>query len=435
MNGIMARALPVIRPLVVAFVLMFAPAVPAFASDFLTGYDAYQRGDFAEALKFYRKAAEAGDAVSQVQLGGMYKEGVGVDKDPAEAVKWYRKAADQGSAGGQISLGVMYDFGYGVRQDYAEAVKWYRKAADQGDATGQFELGLVYELGHGVPKDLGMALALYRKSAEQGNSFGKEYLAKLEAKGVTTAASAPAVPEPVVAPPPADRRVALVIGNSAYKNAALANPAIDADIVGASLTRAGFEVTVVKDADFAAFDAALTSFADKAQGADIALFYFAGHGFAVNDGLRARNYLMSTSADLRAVSDSVLRRDGLPLDDVIARIAQSPKVTLAFVDACRNDPFHRGGGDRGFARIKVDVRRQLYVGMSTTLGQTALDGDEGKGSPFALAFAETMSTPGLRVDDAFRHLRQAVASKTEGKQTPEILQDDLNEGSLVLVHR
>jgi len=168
------------------------------------------------------------------------------------------------------------------------------------------------------------------------------------------AAVAPA-PAPIVAvapasrPIPAQRRVALVIGNSDYKNAALVNPTHDADFVGESLRKIGFDVTEVKNADFAAFDSAVTAFVAKEDHADIALFYFAGHGSAINgDDLRPRNYLMTTSADMKLASDAMLRRDGVTLDEVINRISGPVKVTLAFVDACRNDPFHRGGGDRGF---------------------------------------------------------------------------------------
>jgi dipeptidyl aminopeptidase/acylaminoacyl peptidase len=259
---------------------------------------------------------------------------------------------------------------------------------------------------------------------------------------VTVTAAPTVAPQPQVetaAPLPApvaalDRRVALVIGNSAYPNAVLANPVFDADLVSASLRKAGFDVTEVKDADFAKFDAALTHFAAKEEGADIALFYFAGHGFALaGDDLRPRNYLMTTSADLSATSDAVLRRDGFSIDEVVERISAPAKVTLAFIDACRNDPFHRGAGDRGFEPLPVSSSRQIYIGMSTHLGKTSIDGVGGIGSPFAQAFVKQMTTPGLRIDDAFRALREEVFRKTDGKQEPEILQDDLKQGALVLV--
>jgi uncharacterized caspase-like protein len=229
------------------------------------------------------------------------------------------------------------------------------------------------------------------------------------------------------------RRVALVIGNADYKNAVLVNPTFDADLVSAGLKKIGFEVTEVKNADFASLDAALTDFVTKEERPDIVLLYFAGHGFAMSDGLRQRNYLMSTSADLHSTSEVVLRRDGMPLDEVIDRISASAKITLAFVDACRNDPFHRGAGDRGFEPLGIPLHRQLFVGMSTQLGKTAIDGNVGQGSPFAQSFARVMATPGLRIDDAFRELRTEVARKTDGQQTPEILQDDLERGTFVLV--
>ncbi|MGH6953553.1 MAG: tetratricopeptide repeat protein, partial [Alphaproteobacteria bacterium] len=76
-----------------------------------------------------------------------------VPQDYAEAMKWYRKAADQGDAPAQNNLGFMYDSGWGVPQDYAEAAKWYRKAADQGIAIAQLNLGVSYELGDGGPRD------------------------------------------------------------------------------------------------------------------------------------------------------------------------------------------------------------------------------------------------------------------------------------------
>ena len=131
------------------------------------GYGVSQ--DYAEAVKWYRKAAEQESVNGQMNLGVMYQYGYGVSQDYAEAVKWYRKAAEQGYASGQSNLGVMYQFGYGVSQDYTEAVKWYRKAAEQGDKGGQNNLGTMYLYGYGVSQDYAEAVKWYRKAAEQGN--------------------------------------------------------------------------------------------------------------------------------------------------------------------------------------------------------------------------------------------------------------------------
>ncbi len=110
---------------------------------------------------------EPTDAEAQYELGRKYDHGIGVPEDYAEAEKWYRKAAEQGFAPAQFDLGFMYFFGLGVTQDYAETARWYRKAAEQGYAVAQFRLGEMYALGQGVPKDLAEAVRLYRKVAEQ----------------------------------------------------------------------------------------------------------------------------------------------------------------------------------------------------------------------------------------------------------------------------
>ncbi len=122
-------------------------------------------------------AAEQGFADAQSKLGFMYQKGKGVPQDYAEAMKWYRKAAKQGLRGAQYNLGVMYGNGLGVPQDYAEAVKWYRKAeegfrkaAEQGDAKAQYFLGVMYDKGQGVPQDYAEAVRWYRKAAEQGDA-------------------------------------------------------------------------------------------------------------------------------------------------------------------------------------------------------------------------------------------------------------------------
>jgi TPR repeat protein len=233
----------------------------------------------------------------------------------------------------------------------------------------------------------------------------------------------------------ADKRVALIVANGAYKGAPLENPTIDADLVEASLANIGFKVKVVKNADLSGFGGALTVFADEAKGADIALFYFAGHGFTVSEGLRPVSMLMSTSADVASSSEFVLRAGGVALDEIVGLLAGEAKATLIFVDACRNDPRVSrglGGKQRGFDRLDKVQGGSLFIGLSTRLGDTAQDGEAGKGSPFARAFAANIQLKGVRIDDAFRQLRDAVRSETAGKQLPDVVQDDLPNGAIVL---
>ena len=132
--------------------------------------------DDTETVKWGRKAADQGDAIAQCGLGTCYAQGQGVAQDYAEAVKWFRKAAEQANALAQFNLGVCYHDGWGVHKDDAEAVKWYRKAAQQGDAGAQWSLGICYCNGLGVPLDYTEAVQWYRKAAEQGNAAAQACL-------------------------------------------------------------------------------------------------------------------------------------------------------------------------------------------------------------------------------------------------------------------
>ncbi|MDR2564203.1 MAG: sel1 repeat family protein, partial [Prevotellaceae bacterium] len=111
----------------------------------------------------------------------MYLNGTGVKQDYGEAVKWFRKSAEQGEAHGQNILGVMYLYGTaGVKQDYGEAVKWFRKSAEQGLAQGQDYLGLMYDNGFGIEQDRKEAIKWYRKAAKQGYEAAINRLEKLD---------------------------------------------------------------------------------------------------------------------------------------------------------------------------------------------------------------------------------------------------------------
>ena len=144
----------------------------------------YQNGigvakDDAEAVSWYRKAADQGHANAQDNLGWMYQNGLGVEQNYIEAVSWYRKAADQGHANAQNNMGWMYQNGLGVEQNYIEAVSWYRKAADQGHANAQNNMGWMYQNGLGVTQDETEAVKWYRLAAKQGNTYAQNNLKKL----------------------------------------------------------------------------------------------------------------------------------------------------------------------------------------------------------------------------------------------------------------
>ena len=137
---------------------------------FQKGVEYYERNNYAEAFKLWKKAAEQGNARAQFNLGYCYENGMGVEQNYAEAVKWYRKATEQGQANAQLNLGYCYRNGMGVEQNYEEAVSWYRKAAAQGNAAAQFNLGVCYKNGEGVEQNYEEAVNWYRKAAEQGDA-------------------------------------------------------------------------------------------------------------------------------------------------------------------------------------------------------------------------------------------------------------------------
>ena len=139
------------------------------------GYEAYNDGDYATALKEWKPLAEQGYAFAQYNLGILYEYGNGVPKDYAEAVKWYRLSAEQGYAISQYSLGLMHINGYGVLKDKAEAVKWWRLSAEQGYVYAQGILGIMYELGEDVLKDNITAHMWYNIASGNGHKSAGDW--------------------------------------------------------------------------------------------------------------------------------------------------------------------------------------------------------------------------------------------------------------------
>ena len=153
-------------------------------ADLGAGISAYKRGDYATALAEFRRAAEQGSVVAQVNLAAMYYKGQGVPQDDAEAATWYRKAADQGDAVAQNNIGLMYDNGRGVPQDYGAAVTWYRRAAEQGQTGAQFNLGVMYRNGLGVGQDPAEAALWFQRAAEAGLAEAQYTMGRMRHLGV-----------------------------------------------------------------------------------------------------------------------------------------------------------------------------------------------------------------------------------------------------------
>jgi hypothetical protein len=220
----------------------------------------------------------------------------------------------------------------------------------------------------------------------------------------------------------ADKRVALVIGNSAYQNVIkLANPVNDAAAMTETLKAANFDIVEAKrDLKATEMRRTLRDFADKARDADVALVYFAGHGIEV-DGT---NYLIPTDALLERDTD--VYDEAFSLERILVTIEPAKKLRLVILDACRDNPFVKNmkrttasrAIPRGLAKVEPASPNTL-IAYSAKAGSTALDGDS-KNSPFTAALVRHIATPGLDLRKAFGFVRDDVMKNTSNRQEPYV---------------
>jgi Caspase domain len=214
-------------------------------------------------------------------------------------------------------------------------------------------------------------------------------------------------------------RIALVIGNSAYKNVpALANPTRDADTMANSFRSAGFKTVQLRsDLTREKLTDALKDFAAEADKADWAVVYFAGHGLEVN----GTNYLIPV--DARLAADRDVEFEAVPLDRVMNAVSGAKRLRLVLLDACRDNPFanqmRRSVATRSVGRglTNVEPEAGTLVVYAAKHGQVALDGDGGN-SPFVTALTKRMRTPGLEVRRLFDYVRDDVLEMTSRAQQP-----------------
>jgi hypothetical protein len=331
----------------------------------------------------------------------------------------YHHRADAYSAKGDLDRAIA---------DYSEAIRL--DPQDPEPLTGR---GMVYE----KRADIAKARADYTAAMNAAQRSETERQAKIAARArlaalqdtpasasATAIAPAAASVAAVGAAAPiavADHRIALVIGNSAYENVpALPNPARDAALVADTLKRAGFETVMVqtnlrKDA----LMTALRDFAARAERADWAVVYYAGHGMEVG-GI---NYLIPV--DARIAADRDIGFEAVPLDQVLNAAERARKLRLVILDACRDNPFASQmkrtlnvasrSVTRGLAAVEPEAGTLVVYAAKD--GETAIDGD-GNDSPFALAFVRNLQTPGLEVRRLFDYVRDDVMDATGRRQQP-----------------
>ncbi|GAC1345170.1 MAG: hypothetical protein NVSMB18_24310 [Acetobacteraceae bacterium] len=218
----------------------------------------------------------------------------------------------------------------------------------------------------------------------------------------------------------AERRIALVIGIAAYKNAPqLANPVADARAMAQALRGLNFEVDELYDANNRTLSRAIRDFGLKAQKTEVAVVFYAGHGVqAARD-----NYLIPEDARLERERD--LLYEAVPLDLMLGEVSQASKLGIVLLDACRDNPFVERiarttptTASAGLARV-ANVPRNMLVAMSTKSDAVAEDGS-GEHSPFATALLEALRTPGLELSLFFRKVRDSVLQATSGRQEPYV---------------
>ncbi len=218
----------------------------------------------------------------------------------------------------------------------------------------------------------------------------------------------------------AAKRVALVIGNSVYRNATpLKNPTNDATDIAARLRALEFDVVEGIDLDMNGMRRSVREFVRKTEGADLAVFFYAGHGLQVNGS----NYLVPVDANLSSITD--LQFETLPVDFVLGPMEVNAKTSIVFLDACRDNPLARSlarsMGTRssaigtGLAEIGGGIG--TLISYATQPGNVALDG-EGRNSPFTTALLTHLGKPGAGITGTMTAVRRDVLASTNGKQVP-----------------
>ena len=214
------------------------------------------------------------------------------------------------------------------------------------------------------------------------------------------------------APAWAQKRVALLIGNAAYADMPLRNPVNDASDLAARLRQLGFEVTTLTDRNRSQMTQAIVQFGRNAQGAEAALFYFAGHGVQV----RGRNFLLPVGQSLQ--TEAEVEADGVDVNVVLARLEEAQaKVSLLILDACRTNALVRSGRSAARGLARMEAPSGALVAFAAQPGAEAQDGS-GRNGTYTKHLLHHIGTPGLPVEQMFKRVRADVERETGRRQSP-----------------
>jgi uncharacterized caspase-like protein len=228
---------------------------------------------------------------------------------------------------------------------------------------------------------------------------------------------------PALAPPAAaaermrgmavtEDRIALVIGNAAYRNDPLDNPVNDARLIAQALKQSGFSVALQENLDRRGLVNALREFGNRLGENTIAVLYYAGHGLQLRD----RNYLIPVDAEIR--SEDEIPIAGVDLGFVLGRMSTArSRINIVILDACRNNPFSGKDGAKAQGLAQMDAPVGTLLAYATAPGKLAADGS-GANSLYATHLAKHLLTPGLPVEHVFKRVREGVVRDTREQQVP-----------------
>lgn len=222
----------------------------------------------------------------------------------------------------------------------------------------------------------------------------------------------PAAGDKSAMPTSSARRIALVIGNAAYREAPLKNPANDARDIAAALTRLGFDVILRTDATLPQMEQAIDTFYARLKQGGTGLFYFAGHGLQVG----GVNYLVPVGARLQSESDA--RFQTVDAGRVLGKMEDAANgLNIVILDACRNNPFARSFRSAAQGLAKMDAPTGSLIAYATAPGSVAADG-EGRNGVYTRNLLRHLGTQGLSVEEMFKRVRLGVVADTQKTQVP-----------------
>ena len=412
--------------------------------------------NLAKAAECYRQSAELGEVGGQSWLAQLYQKGEGVPKDLDMAAYWYQKAAAQGDA---YAKQVLREMGKSttvtqtttttnptkptvsspkasvtwLTNAYTTSQRNYTLKAGIKSASkienvvvkvnGQADRGIKtvsnddYDMT--INRELTLAQGQNTIRIEVTNAGGTVVSERTvtysgETAAITDTQSTKTSDKTKIK----EKRVALVVGNSEYHDSSmkLANPSNDAKDIASRLSKLGFTVVRSLNQTKQGMDKAIQTFSSRAKGADVALFFYAGHGIQY----QGDNYLVPVDAQLP--SEEYVKYNCTNANivlDVMESLGCSMKIVI--LDACRNNPFARswyrstGGGGLGV----MNAPKGTFIAFSTSPGDVALDGTNGeRNSPYTTALLQTLDKHGLSITDFFQEVLELVATATNERQTP-----------------